>query len=331
MEFLQDESNLNRIYNTVVSYFPNGEMRIKRYEKTVSSKMSGWEEADINLLREDIKEFREYDSEFQRLLKLSDEMKESEEDCISWRNDNLSRTRNTIRDLVWNNWSVFKSFITLTFAENLTDNEEAYKRFRNWTVYIKRIFPEFTYIAVPEPQKRGAIHFHVLSNIPCDSIIIPKREPVHTFNQEKNKWYKLEYYDIKGWSRKKNGYSSAFDLMRETDDKFRIEFYLIKYITKETLPDSYFGKQKFYHSNNIEMPKKQYFNWDNEEYEIFKSVIPSQYKQEKKAVHSRNEYCPNFEETLVISSRKEYQNSECVTSDNKSGNKEVNGLSDLTR
>lgn len=52
-------------------------------------------------------------------------------------------------------------FLTLTFAENLTDFREANRRFNSLRTHVlKELFSEF--IVVVEPQKRGAVHFHLL-------------------------------------------------------------------------------------------------------------------------------------------------------------------------
>lgn len=51
--------------------------------------------------------------------------------------------------------------LTLTFKENLTDLTEARKRQHYFLKLVRHRWPEFTYITVPELQKRGAVHFHL--------------------------------------------------------------------------------------------------------------------------------------------------------------------------
>jgi len=53
-------------------------------------------------------------------------------------------------------------FITLTFAQNLTDIKNAYKHLTVFFSELKKTDPNIKYISVPEFQKRGAVHFHVL-------------------------------------------------------------------------------------------------------------------------------------------------------------------------
>lgn len=55
-------------------------------------------------------------------------------------------------------------FITLTYAENMTDLKRLYKDFNKFVKRLKYRYKDygFEYIAVPEPQLRGAWHLHLL-------------------------------------------------------------------------------------------------------------------------------------------------------------------------
>ena len=54
-------------------------------------------------------------------------------------------------------------FLTLTFADDVTDPKEAQRRFHSLrTNFLKRHFPE--YVCVYERTKKGRIHFHLLVN-----------------------------------------------------------------------------------------------------------------------------------------------------------------------
>ncbi|NCN25695.1 hypothetical protein COT94_04590 [Candidatus Falkowbacteria bacterium CG10_big_fil_rev_8_21_14_0_10_37_14] len=75
-----------------------------------------------------------------------------------------SRSKTKIKRLVNANtqWS---KFFTLTFAENITDKTMANYLFTQFIKRLKYHFPEFNYLAVPERQKRGAIHYHLICNL----------------------------------------------------------------------------------------------------------------------------------------------------------------------
>lgn len=55
-----------------------------------------------------------------------------------------------------------KALLTLTYRENQTDYNQAKKHFQDFARRARRHFGTFRYVAVPETQKRGAWHFHVV-------------------------------------------------------------------------------------------------------------------------------------------------------------------------
>ena len=80
---------------------------------------------------------------------------------------NLRKTFKNLRQLIrtnFDNKSKNQLFITLTYAENMTDHKRLYSDFDAFLKRLKRRFKEhkFDYIAVAEPQERGAWHFHIL-------------------------------------------------------------------------------------------------------------------------------------------------------------------------
>lgn len=82
--------------------------------------------------------------------------------------DSLRKTFKRLRYLVNGNFRGEKNelFITLTYAENMTDRERLYKDFKNFMQRfrnkLKLKSSELDYISVVEPQERGAWHMHVL-------------------------------------------------------------------------------------------------------------------------------------------------------------------------
>jgi len=79
--------------------------------------------------------------------------------------ENLDRTRTALRRLINSNPHLDK-FITLTFKKNITAIPQAnyeFKKFRQRFQY--EMTKQLSYIAVIEFQKRGAVHYHVLSNL----------------------------------------------------------------------------------------------------------------------------------------------------------------------
>lgn len=239
--------NCNSEYDIKVTVFDNNLVKIRKYDKSIKS--------DGN---------NQYGKR-----------KSSNSDGII-SNVSLNRTRKNIIETIMNNEDKFVSFITLTFAENITEPKKAYdylrKFLRRINDYMKEKGESFYYIFVPELQKRGAIHFHGLTNIKLGSAIIPKREKLKI--RSKGKARVLEYYDIPFWSetiRSDNysksdnnslGYSSAVPIKKEFED-FNPGIYMAKYLTKG-MDNIFFGHQKVLKSKNLSTPKT---------YELHKDVI----------------------------------------------------------
>lgn len=74
--------------------------------------------------------------------------------------------RNRIRRLTLTNFDKNSKFITLTFKKNLTDIDEGHAIFQKFVRRLKKHTADFKYIAVVQFQKRGAIHYHMICNVP---------------------------------------------------------------------------------------------------------------------------------------------------------------------
>lgn len=88
----------------------------------------------------------------------------------------MTRTKSKLIDIVNYNFNYWKEqktenqtkFITLTFKENITSHAIANKEFKKFIQRLRRAYgQEFSYTAVIEYQKRGAIHYHcIFFNLP---------------------------------------------------------------------------------------------------------------------------------------------------------------------
>lgn len=82
------------------------------------------------------------------------------------RKDNMRQVKqacNKFKWLVRKNQNKVKKFITLTYAENMTDVKRLYEDYRRFVQKLYRRFPAITgYLVAFEPQKRGAWHAHLL-------------------------------------------------------------------------------------------------------------------------------------------------------------------------
>ena len=161
-------------------------------------------------------------------------------------NLNCQRIAKANRD----NW---ESFITLTFKENITDIVYANKIFNAWVSNVRKLKKDFKYIAVPEFQKRGAVHYHILSNLGKEdtNIIIPQKG-----RTEKTKDL-TTLFDVKYWSR---GFARV-DFIK--GDYKKIYSYICKYMTKD-IDDKLFGKHRYFNSQNLNKPREEFLDLSNE-------------------------------------------------------------------
>lgn len=198
---------------------------------------------------------------------LIDERKKTFEECDSTssepeykkiRLDNAIRSKLNIERLIKTNQKEFLSFLTLTFEENITNIAEANKIFNIWRGRIKKIFPNFKYMCVPEYQKKretkysyAVVHYHLITNIPLkSSIIIPQKG-------------KRNQYDVLYWNI---GFTSAFGI----DDTSKVASYMSKYMTKD-IDNRLFGRRRYFYSKNLKVPKVDF--WTYEEFMKFISVV----------------------------------------------------------
>lgn len=141
-----------------IQYFKNNLIHYKQEE--------GWE-----------KEKKEKSKEEKR--KLIQILKEIEEDNLFNINTNITkepsikkieekniiRSKNQMCRLILSNNEIWKSFITLTFSEDVRNIEYANYEFNKFIKKIKRVYPKLSYLVVPEFQKNERIHYHLITNI----------------------------------------------------------------------------------------------------------------------------------------------------------------------
>lgn len=123
---------------------------------------------------------------------------------------NIDRSKFQLQRLIKANEKEFKTFITLTFSDNVKDIKKANEKFNSWRTKIKSIYNDFRYVCVPEFQKRGAVHYHLLTNLEINKeyfyIRRNKQTKVKLILPQLNK--KCQY-DVKYWS---NGFTSVFSM-----------------------------------------------------------------------------------------------------------------------
>lgn len=282
----QDLLNVNnnsafKIYNVAIKRFPNGRVEIKHYDRTLMRLKDGLEARGSELKE------TSYTN-----AKTPDKTPRAEKGEGEHRADNLGRSFGQLLDYVEFN-DIWTSFITLTFADNITDLDIANNEFANYNRKIKRINPDYKYIGVPEFQKRGAVHYHILTNLKIGSNLIPERKPKKIFNKEKNTSYNLLYYELPYWTA---GYSTAFDIINDIDSDFNISAYMGKYFFKD-IDNRLFGRRKILKSQGLKKPKIERHKSNDLAYQdLLKTLNNSDiYKKGKiKGVIAKRPQAPNF-------------------------------------
>lgn len=108
-------------------------------------------------------------------------------------------------------------WVTLTYAENMTDIKRLYDDFKNFNKRMRRKYGQYEYIVACEPQGRGAWHMHVVMLFEDKAPFIPCDELAAVWGQGFCKVKKLEDVDNVG------AYLTAYlgDMeMTDTTEKF---------------------------------------------------------------------------------------------------------------
>lgn len=200
----------------------------------------------------------------------------------------IIRSKLACQRLAKANVGYWHTFVTLTFAENITDVNIANKRFKYFIDKLKRAKKDLKYLCIPEFQKRGAVHYHLLTNLECNTEFVPKKPIKKLYNPSSKTWKELEYYDLKYWNE---GFSSAETI---TGDVKKIVGYISKYMTKD-IDNRLFSKHRYFYSQNLVKIKEDFINLENiKEKEYYIKKI-----QDKELIY-QNEYINPYDNTKVI-------------------------------
>jgi hypothetical protein len=151
--------------------------------------------------------------------------------------ETLNKSQRRARKVVKQKILTFQAdtLLTLTYRENQTDLKLAWKHFNRFNLLMRRRYGDkWTYVAVPERQKRGAIHFHLAV------------KGYYHWNTVRNLWKRA----IEGEGnvdfqnpKRRNG--------NTTKSPKKIAAYLSKYLTKQETTDF---NQRRYSSSKVELP-----------------------------------------------------------------------------
>lgn len=142
------------------------------------------------------------------------------------------RRRNAIRQLICSNFDAGSKFVTLTFDNDrpfdIQNVQACNKHFKLFVQRVRRKYPGFQYVAVIEFQDangRGAVHYHMISNLPYIA--------------------KEELADI---------WQGGFVKINRIDKVDNVGAYVIKYMTSDMDDTRLQGENAYLHSRGLKEP-----------------------------------------------------------------------------
>jgi len=181
---------------------------------------------------------------------------QEEDTATTKRTDNIARARRKIKRLINSNTFVYgyrPIFVTYTFASNVTSMREANAVFKAHHDRLRKriVGRSLRYVAVPELQKRGAIHYHAV------------------------------YFDLPYIARIKDifaeSWGQGFVQIKAIDHVRNVGAYIAKYFGKQWDRHRVKSSKSFYSAVNLYQPEvyrdfdilKQYANIVTEYSELF--------------------------------------------------------------
>jgi len=154
----------------------------------------------------------------------------------------LGRARKIVMRTINSNQCLNK-FLTLTFEENITDLNYSNNELKKWIKRVNyQVFKtkksEMRYVAVIEFQKRGAVHYHILCNLPYIDVNSLAETWGHGF---------IKLNRIKG-DKKRFG----------SDECDNVGAYVCKYMTKDNDDERLKGRKSYLMSQNLDKPQEIY-------------------------------------------------------------------------
>lgn len=188
------------------------------------------------------------------------------------RKEVLNRARNNIIRLVNCNPDM-QTFVSLTYKSNMQDLELSKIHLNKLFKELNRDFDNFKYLYVLEFQQRGAIHYHMLCNLPVNVPTAKSRE----LKPELQKLLELQFHETY-WPY---GWVDIRDLSQEgnTNAGLYVSVYLVEDLYKLDLG----GAKCYGYSRNLQKPIEKIVLSDIKPHEI-----PLKYTDNHDLVYTNN-------------------------------------------
>ena len=193
----------------------------------------------------------------------------------------MNRSKNNLMDILKSN--DFNFFVTLTFDKNKIDRLDDNKTRKEFAKFVKDLRKDFNnmiYVAVPEYHKKGGLHFHLLlGKVTAEELGLVDSGKFVKSGRCKGQ----TIFNVTKWQ---SGFSTATKVL----DTNAVKYYLSKYLTKGKVDPRFFGKKRFYVSQNIERPQVEKMAFPcNENFDIFDSIDKNDFNIDYE--DAKKEYC----------------------------------------
>lgn len=147
------------------------------------------------------------------------------------------------------------SLWTLTYKENMTDEETLMRHWRAFSLRVRDLFPGWSYVAAVERQQRGAFHIHIATHR-LPATIKHNGKHVSTSGLRVKSWDVMRRI----WRAVTGSHGGAFNEKKRAfhsrSKAHKIAKYISKYVGK-AFEDAEAGKHRYWVSKGIEIPAAQ--------------------------------------------------------------------------
>ncbi len=276
---------------------------IQVYKRKIKILRNASNEYEPNNYKKEIKLLNKMKSEFDidNLKKIHDDSYDEKYKKIDIKN--IYRSKNNMCRLIMTNNKEFKTFITLTFSEDMRDIKVANNEFHKFMIKLRRKYNNLKYVSVLEFTKKNRIHYHMITNIDYNNDILINenislkklynkinkktiviKENIYIKSDIKNK---INDFDIclrknnNKWENTKKTYNyksknnKVFKTIKYWNEGFsnvlnlneicgnNVSAYMSKYMTKD-IDNRLFGFRKYSYSYNLDRPVIEYLDSSNE-------------------------------------------------------------------
>ncbi len=172
------------------------------------------------------------------------EEEQKEDNKIRRRKETLTKARNDIIRLISCNKDL-NVFMTLTYKENYQDLKKSKAHLRLFFKKLRQDHEALKYIYVLEFQERGAIHYHILTNIKVDIETAGPKERKKKLQKDLENNYCRKYWSNRGF----------IDIRKLDQEGIRnVSKYVAAYLVKDLLEIDLKGNRVYGYSNNLNKP-----------------------------------------------------------------------------